>query len=295
MIVYFDNGSWPLLRDCFKESGVRHVTPYRSFAFHLADSITCGKFCLRGYKYTNPIGPDDDTIIVFDTKVPTDYLIWLCRKYPNRRIVLWFWNPVQNARRIDLIPHKVELWSYSKHDCERFRMRHNTRFYFDSVAQRAAQEPARPWPDTPKALFIGRVKHREQAVLALKEQLERAGASVELHLMLDRAHALGSYERPMPYPETIPLLQSSDVLIDIYDDPTAGLSLRVMESIFWNKKLVTDNIQVADEPFYYPRNIYVLGSDTRDLREFLAEPPVPVSPEIRDYYLLSNWLKRFDE
>ena len=49
-----------------------------------------------------------------------------------------------------------------------------------------------------------------------------------------------------------------------------------------------------ESDFYSPANIYVLDHDKRSLKEFLDCQIELVAPEIRDRYLLSNWLKRFD-
>ena len=67
-----------------------------------------------------------------------------------------------------------------------------------------------------------------------------------------------------------------------------GAMLRSREAAL----LAVENLRPED--FYDPANIYVLGRDKRSFREFVNCPPEPVDPEIRDNYLLSNWLKRFD-
>ena len=294
MIVYYDSGDKPVLRSCFIDSGVHRAAQYRSRAILKLDRRTRGIIRPRSLVYENPRCPDDDDkIIAFDTWSTSGYLRWLCAKNPSKRIILWFWNPVANIRTYDTIPRKVEIWSYSPDDCEKYGLRYNSQFYFDSVVRIAAEEPGRPWPSQPRALFLGRAKGREEALSKLDAKLVQAGAVPDFHIMKD--HLGGGTEEPVPYPQTYDFLRAADVLVDLYNDPRAGFSLRPMEAMFWNKKLVTNNIRIIDADFFNPRNIYVLGEDERSLEEFLSEPPVPVPAHIRDYYLLSNWLKRFDE
>nr|MCR4860735.1 hypothetical protein [Bacteroidales bacterium] len=102
-------------------------------------------------------------------------------------------------------------------------------------------------------------------------------------------------ESLLPYRAVIDMVKDADILLDIYTDPEAGLSLRPMEAMFFGKKLITNNLGILSADFYSPANIYVLGHDGRSLREFVACPSVLVPPAVRDRYLLSNWLKRFDE
>ncbi len=90
-------------------------------------------------------------------------------------------------------------------------------------------------------------------------------------------------------------MKEADILLDYYIYPAAGLSLRAMEALFFGKKLISNNLEILESDFYNPANIYVLDHDARSLREFVDCPLEPVDPAIRDRYLLSNWLKRFDE
>ena len=102
-------------------------------------------------------------------------------------------------------------------------------------------------------------------------------------------------EHLMDYDEIVERVRNADILLDYSRDPDAGLSLRAMEALFWQKKLITNNRSVKDSMFYKTNNIYLLGEDKRTLRDFLELPQVPVEKEIKQQYLLSSWLKRFDE
>ena len=57
---------------------------------------------------------------------------------------------------------------------------------------------------------------------------------------------------------------------------------------------MTNKQDMCQQDFYDDSWVYVMGED-RDLAEFLATPVRPVDPSVRDHYLLSNWLRRFDE
>ena len=102
-------------------------------------------------------------------------------------------------------------------------------------------------------------------------------------------------EKLMPYSEVVDMAMGADILVDYSLNPTSGLSLRPMEALFFGKKLITNNSEILSADFYSPSNIYVLGHDNRTLREFVECPGTEVLPEVRDGYLLSSWLKRFDE
>ncbi|MBO5635079.1 MAG: hypothetical protein J5907_06645 [Bacteroidales bacterium] len=144
--------------------------------------------------------------------------------------------------------------------------------------------------------FFWRDKGRFDILINLKKSLEREGVEVKLEILKPFAGRAGFYrEKLIPYRKVIDYVKEADILLDYYIYPETGLSLRAMEALFFGKKLITNNLEILESDFYNPANIYVLDRDTRSLREFIDCPLEPVNPEIRDRYLLSNWLKRFDE
>ncbi len=308
MIIYYDNGTDPLFGEHFLKSGVPFSPIYRGKAAQLADRLTKRWLRPKGRVFHAPVcAPDDDRIIVFDTHARPDYLLWLCRHYSDKRLILWFWNPVPGRSAIELVPRRMEIWSYSPRDCRRYGLRGNTPFYFDDAAAEAAEQRTRNGsvPDGgagaadggPRVLFVGREKGRTGALEEIGRRLRESGARTEIHLMRnhERRDRTPGREHLIPYQGLMDRIRETDALLDYSTDPEAGLSLRVMESVFWGKKLVTNNATVRGYDFYDPADIYVLDGEKRTLEEFWAEPYVPVDPGVRDRYLLTRWLERFDE
>ena len=294
MIVYFDNGRHPLFRNAFKSCGQmcvplikEKIPPEIAFILihkiHPAISLIC----------VDPLcAAEDDKIIVFDTMVSPRYLIWLSDHHPDKRIILWFWNPITNFKQYADVPGSVEFWSYSERDCKKYGLRHNTQFFFDCFADRTG-EAASP----EKVIFIGREKERLKKLLAVGRQLTEAGLDFEMHLVHTRStKARGwSYEPYMPYEKVIDLVSEAGYLLDYYTDPRAGLSLRLMESLFLGKKIFTNNVTVDQYDFYDDHNIYILGKSRETVADFIKKPYRPVDPAIVDRYRLSRWMARFDE
>ncbi len=240
---------------------------------------------------------EDQKIIVFDSGASPEYLNRLCRKYPGRRIILFFWNPVTHYRFEALNP-KVEIWTYSEKDSREYKLKLNTQFYFDVLADEAEKCPPPAGGTRPKVLFVGREKGRALALRELQDRLNAAGAEVEQHLVYRPSHFRGPAhltEKTMPYQAVVELIKRADIILDYSTDPEAGLSLRAMEALFWRKKLITNNTGILKADFYHPNNIFVLGKESRSLEEFFRCAPQPVEKAVKDRYRLSSWLKRFDE
>ena len=335
MIIYHDNGEHPILREYFAASGVEYMPlwrnhllrfMYRKMRTHVPKKMV---FCVPQPAET------DDKIIVFDTHVTPPYLYWLCEHYPDKRIIFWYWNPADDKRIFDLFPRRVEIWSYSPADCEKYGFRYNTQFYFDCIAGKPAEterdciagNPAENEHDCaaknqaengcdcsagrqvgsierevrgterakPTVCFIGREKGRKHNVLKIKESLERRDIATDFHFMIDGVPKNRFEEPIMPYARVIDLIRQSDAILDYTLQENAGLSLRPMEALFFGKKLITNQKSIRQYDFYRKENIYILGEEKRGIREFLGTPAVEIDSDIRDHYLLSSWLRRFDE
>lgn len=85
----------------------------------------------------------------------------------------------------------------------------------------------------------------------------------------------------------------SEVIIDYGHPDQTGLTMRTIETLGINKKLITNNKLVMEEPFYKTENIFVIGQqDEQELAEFLILPYVPVSNEVYQSYAIENWVER---
>ncbi|MBO6249556.1 MAG: hypothetical protein J6N54_12155 [Bacteroidales bacterium] len=221
------------------------------------------------------------------------------KNHPEKRLILWYWNESSSSGFKRVLPEWLEQWSFSESDCEKYGFRHNTQFFFDCFAEDAAEcRSVKRDNASPKVLFIGRDKGRGKIIVEIADTLRNAGAEVTLEIAPKISGPFKTYREKLlkllPYRQVIDRVKESDVLLDYTLNPSTGLSLRCMESLFFGKKLITNNRTVLKADFYSPSNIYVLGEDTRELRQFLKDPITEVDDGIRDRYLLSNWLKRFD-
>ena len=97
------------------------------------------------------------------------------------------------------------------------------------------------------------------------------------------------------YYEYLEMLSKSRSILDIAQSGQDGLSLRVMEAIFFNKKLITTNKAVKDTMFYDENNILIFNDATtaEDIKQFFNKPFKEYSQEVRDYYSIEQWVERF--
>lgn len=65
-----------------------------------------------------------------------------------------------------------------------------------------------------------------------------------------------------------------------------GVTLRTFESMYFQKKLVTDNQAIAHYQFYHSENIFLLQErDLDELPEFLHTPFQPIPSELLEFLM----------
>jgi hypothetical protein len=93
--------------------------------------------------------------------------------------------------------------------------------------------------------------------------------------------------------ETQELIFKSKVVIDVHHPHQTGLTMRTIECLGAQRKLITTNKNVGFYEFYNPQNILIVDRNSPVVdQEFLVSPYSPVEPALTNQYRLDNWLKK---
>lgn len=96
------------------------------------------------------------------------------------------------------------------------------------------------------------------------------------------------------YNQNLYFVQASKCIIDINRPEQNGLTLRPLEALFYNKKLITTYSGIKDYDFYRPQNIFVINENTYgDIDSFMELPIVEISSTIKNKYNFEFWIKSF--
>lgn len=251
-----------------------------------------------------------DTFIIFDGIRGKDIIEYIYEKNPTARIIIYYINRFRRGAKND--PEKFknmpcELWSFDKGDCEREGMRHNVFCYnyvfLDKSNAQAFENRSLHGDEIYDAFFIGVDKNRLTRLLALEDLLWKYDYTTKF--MLQKAPR-GTYEnsseqerellidKGISYHEIIKLISQSKCIVELQEQGQTGLTLRAMEALFFQKKLLTDNLEILNCDFYRQENIFVWGQDDEcRLADFLQVPYQKVSEEAVSQYTWEAWLDRF--
>ena len=225
-----------------------------------------------------------DSFLIFDDGFHGSIARYIKKKNPMCKIILWFWNPV-NEHNLKFLKEKTvdEFWTYDRRDAEKYSMKFNTQFYSKLVELKGSDKKE------DGTIFLGREKGRGSKIREIQHMIDNTGTKTEF-IIVENENQLISYD------DYLDMLGGCKCILDYVLPGTTGLTLRVMEALFLEKKLITNNFDVINYDFYRPENIFIWGKDDANkLKEFINSPYKKIDKNIVDYYDFENWLKRFEE
>lgn len=225
-------------------------------------------------------------VILFDSILTVPAANYLKRKFPNTRVIYWFWNHIYNGAVYKDLDPTIEQWSYDRDDCAKYKLKYNSQFYFKEFIDPQQSDIKHDF------FFIGAEKGRAKDIEQCKDMIDRGGYTKRFVVIgnsrEDRARQW------MPYEQVVENIKSSRCVVDIVTPAQKGLTLRPLEALFMRKKLITNFVDIKDYDFYNPDNIFILGVDSQEqLDKFIYSPYNHEVDRYIDKYDFGSWLGRF--
>lgn len=236
-----------------------------------------------------------DTIIIFDNNYAPIVVQYLHKIYPQKRIVVWYWNSVDNTISPDKFDRSfAELWSFDEGDCKKYNLKFNTQFYCNQ------NENIDYINSQYDILFVGTVKNKERLkeLKEIKKVLENNLISTNFYLVQGQTKYDGvKYKLALSYKQIIGLIKKCNCILDLSLKGQLGLSLRPLEALYFNKKLITNNSSIKNSKLYNKNNVYYLENESisgKRIKHFLEIPYDNKNSEyLKKYYSFPEWIKRF--
>lgn len=150
--------------------------------------------------------------------------------------------------------------------------------------------------------FIGKDKGRSTSLSHVARLCEEAGIVPKFYILRDKSTkveepSLANFfqSKFLSYEKVLERVCNAECILEIIQEQQCGLSLRALEALFLEKKLITNNAYVRDSDFFNSNNILIYTPETtaEDIRAFLDKPYVSVQPSIVENYEIKTWIKQF--
>lgn len=292
---------WPLIsndNDYFDVDTV-YKEKYRMFPLNLRRKIpklTYYKFGKLGEWYKKI--QNYDRLIIFDSAY-SKQLDNIIENYDFENGCFFFYwnkmhaNSIYAKTQIENINPRLSIYSFNLTDCQRYGVSYNSQFYYPTVLGEQTF-----FADV---CFCGAAKSdkRIKQLDAICEILNDLKVVFWFHVFACGGNYIPqNFEltnEEVDYSEYLYKVINSRVILDIDIYEEKSCSLRAMEALFYDKKYITNNVNIIEEKFYNPNNIFIIGRDKVEcLRDFIYSKVTPVSEEIKNYYLIDRWIRRFE-
>lgn len=239
-----------------------------------------------------------DTVIIFDSNLKIAIVKYLNKHYPKVRVIVYYRNSVRDLGRLQpekLRKYNCELWSYNINDCTEYSFKYNRQVWNPKVLKGLLKKKEKVLYDV---IFIGADKNRVDTLISLYSIFHNKGLRTYFYLISNKIISFDENKdnKYMPYDSYLELVNKSNAILDLVSQNNYGLTLRPLEALFLNKKLITNYKQIRDYDFYNKNNIFILDYDNYgDLDDFIKTPYVEIDSTIVNKYDLNNWVERFFE
>lgn len=227
--------------------------------------------------------------------------IWMAvgKKLPLARKFIFSWAPMdedantnrnrfmRRLRRMKKAKNAgFELYTYNPNDAKKYEMMLTTQ-----VHRRFWNDPLQNAQRQRDFYFIGKSKGRDKILSTLEKKLKEKKFIADFKVFEDKPKEFISFE------ENVRLSMESRCIVDVVaKNINAGQTLRPLESLFFKKKLLTNDTSIVNCDFYHPDNVFIFDDENIRLdgiEEFMKKPLHEVEESILEKYDVDNWMKRY--
>lgn len=189
----------------------------------------------------------------------------LKKRFPDCKLVIYFGDKVDPYIKehkdfdIELIKDTFDVvFSYNKFDVEKYSLN-----YYLMISSMVGVE-LNVSNNQYDLLFVGRAKDRLNEILKAYEICTALDIKCCFYIVeVDESEQKYAdniiYNKFISYEELLKLVQCSKCILEVTQDDVYGFTLRICEALFYNKKLLTNNIIVKEIPYYNDKYISVFS------------------------------------
>lgn len=247
-----------------------------------------------------------DYVLFIKCDMPTQHVLEIYRKsFPDSCFCLHMWDSVKN------IPHVEEKFryfdlisSFDRMDCKQYDVLHfRPLYYCDDYCVQPGADAQFDYD----LCFIGTLhSDRYRILCAIQEYANKMGLRMYTYPYLQSKFIFYFYRAfKKEFHKTNPsdfrfdkissreisdVVRRSKCVIDIQHPKQTGLTIRTIEMIGMNKKLITTNADIRNYDFYDPENITVIDREQVVLDPDTQKSYRPLPDNIYRKYSLEAWI-----
>lgn len=263
---------------------------------------------LRYYENIIEKNKDKDYDYIFVVKcdmTPASILEKFRKVYPHAKLCLNLWDSVEN---IPGVTKKFKYFdthhSFDLNDCEKYPiLKFRPLFYGDQFRKESHSGEYKY-----DISFLGTIHSDRFAVIKQVQKIAQEKGLKSFWFLFLQSEFIYKFYRltkpefrgvsknvfsfdKMSAKEISEIVDDSRIILDVQHPKQTGLTMRTIEMVGMNKKLITTNESIKKYDFYNTNNIAVVNRKNVEIpTEFLDTPYQSLPPELYEKYSLKNWI-----
>lgn len=222
-----------------------------------------------------------------------DYIIFPSRKScslaidkaaKKTKVIIYYWNLITNK---EISPNevnreKVKMCTFDKGDAIKYNISFVDTYYFKTKIKSNNKLLS-------DVFYVGIIRpDRERILNKISKELSNTNFKLDFNIV-----KYNDFQKRLTYNDVVQRCLNTRVIIDLNRESQMGLTLRPLEALFFEKKLITNNKNIVDFAFYNKNNIFIIDvDDINGLKKFIESPYERIDDKIKDYYDFKNWIER---
>lgn len=239
-------------------------------------------------------------IIINDAMFNNNILKYISKKNAVASKYVYYTNAVRNSRiKPNNIPKDWRVYTFDISDSKEFDIEYSPEYYTEH------QENIK-YDLKYDVCYVGADKTnvRLKNLLDIKEVLRKNKVQNFFHIfrVLKKYNKYELQETTnmfLKYEDIQRIILESKCILELQMEGQSGCTLRTLESMFLNRKLITNNKDIVNYDFYNPNNIFVIENADdfkdrfNDILKFMRSPYQKLPDMVRNNYKFCKWLERF--
>ncbi|PWC12260.1 hypothetical protein B4923_10440 [Brenneria roseae subsp. americana] len=177
-----------------------------------------------------------------------------------------------------------KIYSFDEKDCNKYNLNILNQIFPFRIDQANDFLKTNNREEKFDVYYLGKEKERGEKINNTYDSLKKLGLSLNFLVFAEHGKENKRYNyirESISYIDNLVNVINSKAILEINIEDQSGLTLRTLEAIFFNKKLITNNTDIINYDFYSPDRFFILGiNDLNYINGFLEKKTEEVNQKI---------------
>lgn len=251
----------------------------------------------------NRLPEDIEVVLVIRGETIKEEIIGqLKNRYRNAKYIMYQWDSTNNnSNAVMIAKYFDDILTFDPVDAKKYKWKYRPLFYIPELCRNNHKtfdiayicmlhsERAQILTKLKKICkenkyFLFSYLYQKLPVYLKHKYLQKE----RIYMSIDRGDIKS---RVLSLEQTYNIYMRAKVIVDYASPRQNGLTMRSIESLGTNCKLITNNHNIVNEPFYNKQNICLYSSDSLTITDsFLNSEYEQISDEQKRYYSIDGWM-----